>query len=113
MKGDKAMLIIVKDTPLTENIKAETYKYSGWFKVMNRISNLIQELEQIDKNLTQYDIELIRVDTVEQINSILDMIEKTIKYAKEITWEEKPFWKTGDIEKVVDSETRRKLKRLK
>ena len=111
MKGDKAMLIIVKDTPLTENIKAETYKYSGWFKVMNRISNLIQELEQIDKNLTQYDIELIRVDTVEQINSILDMIEKTIKYAKEITWEEKPFWQTGNLNDLLRRETIRKKRK--
>ena len=105
------MLIIVKDTPLTENIKAETYKYSGWFKVMNRISNLIQELEQIDKNLTQYDIELIRVDTVEQINSILDMIEKTIKYAKEITWEEKPFWQTGNLNDLLRRETIRKKRK--
>ena len=97
------MLIIVKDTPLTENIKAGTYKYSGWFKIMNRISNLIQELEQIDKHLTQYDTEMIRKRS----------IEETIEYAKELTWKEKPFWKTGDIERVVDSETRRKLKRLK
>ena len=107
------MLIIVKDSPLTENIKAETYKYTGWFKIMNRISNLIQELEQIDKHLTQYDTELIRIDTTEQINTILDRIEETIQYAKDITWKEKPFWQTGDIERVIDGETRRKLKRLK
>lgn len=107
------MLIIVKDTPLTENIKAGTYKYSGWFKIMNRISNLIQELEQIDKHLTQYDTEMIRKRSIEEINIIIDRIEETIEYAKELTWKEKPFWKTGDIERVVDSETRRKLKRLK
>ena len=102
------MLIIVKDSPLTENIKAETYKYSAWFKIMNRISNLIQELEQIDNHLTQYDTELIRIDTTEQINTILDRIEETIQYAKDITWKEKPFWQTGDIERVIDGEKRLK-----
>lgn len=107
------MLIIVKDTPLTENIKAETYKYAGWFKIMNRISNLIQVLEQIDEHLTQYDTEMIRRRSVREINKILDRIEETIEYAKEITWKEKPFWETGDIERVVDSETRRKLNKLK
>ncbi len=105
------MLIIVKDTPLTENIKAETYKYSGWFKIMNRISNLIQELEQIDEHITQYDTEMIRIDTVKEMNIILDRIEKTIKYAKEITWEEKPFWQTGNLEGLLRKEhTKRKKK---
>ena len=107
------MLIIVKDEPLTESIKAETYKYSGWFKIMNRISNLIQVVEQIDNNLTQYDTEMIRKRSVEEINIILNRIEETIGYAKEITWKEKPFWQTGDIERVLDSEKRRKLNSLK
>ena len=108
------MLIIVKDTPLTENIKAETYKYSGWFKIMNRISNLIQELEQTDEHLTQYDTEMIRIDTPEQINAILDRIEKTIQYAKDITWNEKPFWKTGNLDGLLRREhTKKKIRSKK
>lgn len=92
------MLIIVKDGKLTEKKKLEAYKYSGLFKVMNKISKLIQELEQIDQYLTYGDEENIRKDTVKELEEILDKVSEEIEYAREHYRKAQPFWKTGDME---------------
>ena len=94
------MLIIVKDGELTEKKKLEAYKYSGLFKVMNKISKLIQELEQIDQYLSYGDEENIRIDTVRKLEKILDRVSEEIEYARVHYRKDQPFWKTGDMSQL-------------
>ena len=109
------MLIIVKDGELTEKKKLEAYQYSSWFKLINKISKLIQQLEEIDPYLTYGDIQNIRKDKVREIEKILERTEEQIQYAVEQAKEQKPFWETGEIANVFnkyDYEEEKRLKKL-
>ena len=109
------MLIIVKDGELTEKKKLEAYQYSSWFKLINKISKLIQQLEEIDPYLTYGDIQDIRKDKVREIEKILERTEEQIQYAVKQAKEQKPFWETGEIANVFnkyDYEEEKRLKKL-
>ena len=109
------MLIIVKDGELTEKKKLEAYQYSSWFKLINKISKLIQQLEEIDSYLTYGDIQDIRKDKVREIEKILERTEEQIQYAVEQAKEQKPFWETGEISNVFnkyDYEEEKRLQKL-
>ena len=109
------MLIIVKDGELTEKKKLEAYQYSSWFKLINKISKLIQQLEEIDSYLTYGDIQNIRKDKVQEIEEILERTEKQIQYAVKRAKEDKPFWETGEIPNVFykdDYEEQKRLQKL-
>ncbi len=95
------MLIIVKEGELTEKKKNEVYKYRGLFKIINRITRLIEELEQLDQYITYGDEERIRRDKVQEINLILDQINKEIEYARKRYKEEIPIALGGDIDRLI------------
>ncbi len=95
------MLIIVKDGELTERKKQETYRYRGLFKVIQRITKLIEELEVVQEYLTYSDEENIRKQRVKQFNRILDEIEEQIQYAKEEYQAELPVCQGGDISRII------------
>lgn len=95
------MLIIVKEGELTEKKKNEVYKYRGLFKIINRITRLIEELEQLDQYITYGDEERIRRDKVQEINQILDQINKEIEYARNRYKEEIPIALGGDIDRLI------------
>ena len=75
------MVVVITEGKLTENKKQTYYKYGGIFKLINRISKLTEELENIDQYMTYNDIEYIGADTKE-INKILDKIENRISKCK-------------------------------
>ena len=109
------MIIIVKDGELTEKKKLEAYQYKNWFKLINKIGKLIQQLEEIDAYLTYGDIQNIRKDKVKEIEEILERTEKQIQYAVEQAREQKPFWETGEIANVFnkyDYEEQKHLQKL-
>ena len=106
------MLIIIKDGELTEKKKLEAYNYSGWFKLINKISKLIQQLEETDSYLTYGDIQNIRKDKVREIEKILERTEEQIQYAVEQAKEQKPFWETGEIPNVFNKYEYEEEKRL-
>lgn len=95
------MLIIVKDEELTENKKQETCKYIKWFKLINRISKLITRLEKIDSYFTpntEYEMTRYKIQDIEEI---LDTIDKEIKYAEEKCKRDTPIGQGGDIERLI------------
>lgn len=109
------MIIIVKDGELTEKKKLEAYQYKNWFKLINKIGKLIQQLEEIDAYLTYGDIQNIRKDKVREIEEILEETEKQIQYAVKKAREQKPFWETGEIANVFnkyDYEEQKHLQKL-
>lgn len=102
-KGD-FMLIIVKDDVLTEGKKQEYSKYSGLFRVMNKVSHLIEELQAIGKYLSLSDEEKIRNDAVEKMEDIIDKIEHDIDYARKYAKRNKAIWEGGDLGYIIDLE---------
>lgn len=79
----------------------EAYRYKGLFKVIQRITKLIEELEEVQEYLTYSDEENIRKQRVKQFNRILDEIEEQIEYAKERYKEELPVCQGGDINRII------------
>ena len=96
------MLIIIKDGMLTEDKKESCYRYSGLFKVINRLCNLIETMEEVGEYITYYDKEFVRKRVVEEINEMIDIVDKKIEYAKVTAEKEKPFWQTGEIPNVFN-----------
>ena len=41
------MIVIVREGELTEDKKQSCYEYSGLFKIINRVSKLIETMEEI------------------------------------------------------------------
>lgn len=76
------MLLVVKDEELTEDKKEEIYKYRGFFKIINRIGKLIQDVEELEQYISYSDQAYIRKEIVKQINTILDSIDAHIDYAR-------------------------------
>lgn len=109
------MLIIIKDGMLTEDKKESCYRYSGLFKVINRLCKLIETMEEVGQYITYYDKEYVRKTIVEEINDILDNVEEKIEYAKVTAEKEEPFWQTGEISNVFnkyDYEEKKALKNM-
>ena len=68
------MTIIITDGELTERIKRNCCRYSPLFKLINRISKIIEKLEE--SKYTEYEYEeSIRTEIIKQVNSLLDKIE--------------------------------------
>lgn len=76
------MIIIINNEELTERKKQEAYKNQGLFKIINRITRLIEKLEELEQYIAPSCVENIRKDTVKEINKTLDLIEKEIEYKK-------------------------------
>lgn len=109
------MLIIIKEGMLTEDKKESCYRYSGLFKVINRLCKLIETMEEVGQYITYYDKEYVRKTIVEEINDILDNVEEKIEYAKVTAEKEEPFWQTGEISNVFnkyDYEEKKALKNM-
>lgn len=109
------MLIIIKDGMLTEDKKESCYRYSGLFKVINRLCNLIETMEEVGEYITYYDKEFVRKRVVEEINEMIDIVDEKIEYAKVTAEKEKPFWQTGEITNVFnkyDYEEKKALKNM-
>lgn len=69
------MTIVITDGKLTERRKMKCCKYSPLFKLINRISKIIEKLEESE--YTEYDYEeSIRTEVIKQINKLLDKIEQ-------------------------------------
>ncbi len=96
------MTIIIKDGTLTEEKRKQCCKYSGLFKVMNKLSNLIEDIQAVDKYITIKDEENIRINVTKELEQIIDRTQEEIEYAKEQAEQEKPYWETGDIDKIID-----------
>ena len=69
--------------------------------MINRITKLIEELNEVQEYLAYSDEEDIRKHRVKQFNRILDEIEEQIKYAKEEYQEELPICQGGDIARLI------------
>lgn len=93
------MLIVVKDCELTEKKKQETYKYVGLFKVMNKISKLIQDAEELEEYITYGDTEYIRKELVKKMNYLLDSID--IDYAKKEKELDTSIGQGGDVTRLL------------
>ena len=109
------MLIIIKEGMLTEDKKESCYRYSGLFKVINRLCKLIETMEEVGQYITYYDKEYVRKTIVEEINDILDNVEEKIEYTKVTAEKEEPFWQTGEISNVFnkyDYEEKKALKNM-
>lgn len=95
------MLIIIKNGELTEKKKEETCKYYGWFKLINKMSKLIAELEEVDEYLTPNDEYEMTRYKVKEIEEILDKAREDIEYARKSFEKNKPVWAGGDITRLI------------
>ncbi len=77
-------------------------KYSDLFKIMNKLTNLIKDVQAVDKHLSPGDEENIRKNVVQKLAQIIDDTQESIKYAKERAEQEKPYWQTGDLDRIID-----------
>lgn len=96
------MLIIIKDQRLTESNKKEIYRYKGLFKVISKLTRLLERLQDLDEYITFEDKERIRLDRVQDLEQIIDDIYKQIEYAEKRAYEEEPIWSTGNVEQLKD-----------
>ena len=96
------MTVIIKDGKLTEEKRKQCCKYSGLFKVMNKLSNLIEDIQAVDKYISPTDEDTIRNDTVKQLEQIIDETQERIIYAKKRAEQEKPYWETGELDRIID-----------
>lgn len=69
--------------------------------MINRITKLIEELNEVQEYLAFSDEEDIRKQRVKQFDRILDEIEEQIEYAKERYKEELPVCQGGDISRII------------
>lgn len=76
------MVIIINNEEVTEEKKKDAYKNHGLFKIINRITRLIEKLEELEQEIAPKCVEEIRKDTVKEINKTLDMIEEEMQYKK-------------------------------
>lgn len=95
-------MIIVKDEPLTESKKMEVYKYRGLFQAINKISKLIEELEELDKYIDSWEMERIIKDMTTELNKTInnESVNDKLEYARRKAYEDKPIWAGGDIERL-------------
>ena len=107
------MVVIVREGELTEDKKQSCYEYSGLFKIINRVSKLIETMEEIDKYVAYSDKQYVRKTAVKEINKILDYIDEELEYAKVMAEKAKPFWQTGEITNVFNKYNYKEKKRLK
>lgn len=67
------MTVIITDGELTEKRKNNCCKYYQLFRLINRISKIIEKLEE---NTYEYEYEeSVRAEIIRQVNSLLDKIE--------------------------------------
>lgn len=78
-------------------------KYSDLFKIMNKLTNLIKDVQAVDEYLSPSDEENIRKNVVQKLAQIIDDTQESIKYAKKRAEQEKPYWETGDLDRIVDT----------
>lgn len=76
------MVIIINNEEVTEEKKKDAYKNHGLFKIINRITRLIEKLEELEQEIAPKCVEETRKDIVKEINKTLDMIEEEIQYKK-------------------------------
>ena len=76
------MTVIITDDKLTENKKQECYKYAGMYKAINKISHIIEELEELDNFSMCQDFEYIKENSQKELNKVIADIEQDIRYAK-------------------------------
>lgn len=107
------MIVIVREGELTEDKKQSCYEYSGLFKIINRVSKLIETMEEIDKYVAYSDKQYVRKTAVKEINKILDYIDEELEYAKVMAEKANPFWQTGEITNVFNKYDYKEKKRLK
>ena len=71
--------------------------------------------KEVGEYITYYDKEFVRKRVVEEINEMIDIVDKKIEYAKVTAEKEKPFWQTGEITNVFnkyDYEEKKALKNM-
>ena len=107
------MIVIVREGELTEDKKQSCYEYSGLFKIINRVSKLIETMEEIDKYVAYSDKQYVRKTAVKEINKIFDYIDEELEYAKVMAETAKPFRQTGEITNVFNKYDYKEKKRLK
>lgn len=96
------MLMIIKDENLTESNKREIYRYKGLFKVISKLTKLLERLQDLDEYITFEDKERIRLDKVRELEQIIDSINQEIEYAEKRAYKERPIWHTGNVEQLKD-----------
>lgn len=69
------MTIIVTDGELTERRKNNCCRYSQLYKLINRISKIIEKLEESEYTEYEYE-ESVRTEIIKQVNRLLDKIER-------------------------------------
>ena len=105
------MIVIVREGELTEDKKQSCYEYSGLFKIINRVSKLIETMEEVDKYVAYSNKQYVRKTAVKEINKILDYIDEELEYAKVMVEKAKPFWQTGEITNVFNKDDYKEKKK--
>lgn len=78
------------------------YKYIDLFKITNKLTNLIKDIQAVDEYLSPSDEENIRKNVVEKLSQIIDDTQESIKYAKKRAEQEKALCQTGDLDRIID-----------
>lgn len=77
-------------------------KYIDLFKITNKLTNLIKDVQAVDEYLSPSDKENIRKNIVKNLEQVIDDTQKSIKYAREKAEQEKALWQTGDLDRIID-----------
>lgn len=94
------MLPILKED-LTEYKIRDDYKYKDLLHVINRITQLIAELEVTKEFLTYADEEDIRKNKIKKFDLLIDDIENQMQYAKKQYQDNLAIGQGGDTEKLI------------
>lgn len=94
---------IIEEEKQTKEKTELRCKYSDLFKIMNKLTNLIKDIQAVDEYLSPSDEENIRKDVVKKLSQIIDDTQESIKYAKKKAEQEKPLWQTGDLDRIIDT----------
>ena len=104
------MLIVVKEGELTERKKLNTYEYMGYFKIINRISKILENIEQLDEYMEEEEKIQIK-NYIEDFNTLLDRIDGMLKKANKIREQEKPIWAGGSIKEIYINNKKNKKRK--
>ncbi len=101
------MLPILREN-LTEHKIQEYYKHKDLLHVINRITQLIAELEVTKEFLTYADEEDIRKNKVKKFYLLIDEIENQIQYAKKQYQDNLAIGQGGNINKIIKNNLKNK-----
>lgn len=76
------MMILVKDGKLDNKQKIKFYKYIGYFKVMNRLGKILEEIGEVGDYIEKKDETKVTECYLKNMEYILDRIDEIIAPAK-------------------------------